>query len=184
MPRTSIWNSQHADFLEELCKENLTNDALAAKMSEQFGFRITARTLGDLLKRMRTPSDRLYRNTPYRKAGARHSGFPKMDHHLENVLLTFPPRPITDGERQLLLDWIASTDDLFAFVSERRSDDPAIYRRIVVMRRATKRHMYLMHSPRDSDCWIVVSATEREDIGRFPTLRAALNYIRPTANSA
>jgi hypothetical protein len=140
--------------------------------------------LGDLLKRMRTPSDRLYRNAPYRKPGARHNGFPKMHHHLENVLLTFPPRPITDGERQILLDWIATTDDLFAFVSERRSDDPAIYRRIVVMRRATNRNLYLVHSPKDSDCWLVMSATERENVGYFPTLRAALNYIRPTTPSA
>lgn len=104
--------------------------------------------------------------------------------HLKNVLRTFPPRPITDGERQILLDWIGTTDDLSAFVSERRSDDPAIYRRIVVMRRATRRHLYLVHSPKDSDCWIVVSATEQEDIGRFPTLRAALNYVRSTTPSA
>ena len=104
--------------------------------------------------------------------------------HLKNVLLTFPPRPITDGERQILLDWIGTTDDLSAFVSERRSDDPAIYRRIVIIRRATKRHLYLIHSPKDSDCWVVVSATEREDVGHFPTLRMALNYIRPTTSSA
>lgn len=105
-----------------------------------------------------------------------------MDHHLENVLLTFPPRPITDGERQLLLDWIATTDDFSVFVSQRRCDDPAIYRRIIVARRATKQRLYLVHSPKDSDCWIVMSAVESDDVEQFPTLRAALTYIRPAAS--
>lgn len=74
MPRASIGDTQHADFLEELIKENLTNDAMAARMSKQFGIRVMAGNVNGLLKRMRTPSDPLYRNTPYRKPGARHSG--------------------------------------------------------------------------------------------------------------
>lgn len=104
-----------------------------------------------------------------------------MNHHIDNVLRTFPPRPVTDGERQILRDWIRTTEDLSAYVSERRSDDPAIYRRIVVSRRATKQHLYLIHSPQGSDCWIVLSAVEAEDVGHFPTLRAALDHIRPAA---
>lgn len=74
MPRTSIWDTQHADFLEELIKENLTNDAMAVRISKQYKFRVTAANVNGLLKRMRTPSDPLYRKTPYRKPGARHNG--------------------------------------------------------------------------------------------------------------
>ena len=101
-----------------------------------------------------------------------------MTNLLDNVLLTFPPRPLTDGERQVLQDWATEHDDLIAFVSERRSDDPALYRRIVIARRATHQRLYLVHCPNGAPFWIVRSATEAEDIGRFPTLRTALNLVR------
>ena len=102
-----------------------------------------------------------------------------MDHHIESVLEASPPWPLTDDERQLLRDWAAASGVHSAFVASRRSDDPAIYRRIVIMRRATKRHLYLIHSPPGSGCWIVLSAIERENLGYFPSLRAALTFVRP-----
>ncbi len=37
----------------------------------------------------------------------------------------------------------------------------------------------LIHSHQNSDYWVMVSAAEGEDIGHFPTLRAALNFINP-----
>ncbi len=100
-----------------------------------------------------------------------------MPDFIDKVLRSFPPRPVTDGERQLLLDWIDTAEDFSAVVSERRSDDPAIYRRIVISRRATNRCLYFIHSPQHSDCWIMISAEDGQDVGRFPTLLAALNYI-------
>lgn len=103
---------------------------------------------------------------------------------MENVLPIFPPRPLTDGERQLLLDWTAETKAFFAFVSERRNDDPMIYRRIVVSRRATKQPLYLIHCHKNFNLWIMVSVVDGEDVGRFPTLRAALNCISPVTASA
>ncbi len=102
-----------------------------------------------------------------------------MDPHVENLPRTFPPRPLTDDERQLLLDWINAAKGFSAFVSERHTDDPAIYRRIVVSRRATKQHLYLIHPPKDSVYWIIHSTVSRGYVERFPTLRAALNHIEP-----
>jgi hypothetical protein len=100
-------------------------------------------------------------------------------HIASSVLLTFPPRPLTDWERETLRGWAEAVDGYTAFVAERRSDDPAIYRRIVIARRRTKQHAYTVHAPQGMDVWVVVSTTEGEDIGTFPTLRAALEFVRP-----
>ncbi len=102
-----------------------------------------------------------------------------MDQAADIALETLPPRPLTDEERQVLRAWIAATEVLSAFVSQRRTDDPTIFRRIVVLRRATKRYLYLVHCPPGASCWIVVSVVERETLGYFPSLRAALLFIRP-----
>jgi hypothetical protein len=96
-----------------------------------------------------------------------------------NVLLTFPPRPLTDWEQETLRGWLEAVDGFTAFVSQRRRDDPAIYRRIVISRRRTKQHAYTIHAAQGVDAWIVVSVTEGEDIASFPTLRAALEFVQP-----
>jgi hypothetical protein len=98
---------------------------------------------------------------------------------IDRVLCTFPPRPLADGERQLLAEWTEVVKDFSTFVSQRRSDDPAIYQRIVVSRRVTEQHLYLIHCPKDLDCWIMISAVEGKSIGHFASLRAALDYISP-----
>jgi hypothetical protein len=72
MPRTSIWIVQHIDSLEELLRDDLSNDDMAIRMSKHFGFRITAANVCNLLHRMRHPFDPFYRNIPYRKRGVRH----------------------------------------------------------------------------------------------------------------
>jgi hypothetical protein len=95
-----------------------------------------------------------------------------------SVLQTYPARAPTDGEREILRGWIATADRFFAFVSERRGDDPSIYRRIVIAHRRTKQHAYLVHAPQGLDVWVVASVKEREDIGRFTTLRAALEFVQ------
>jgi hypothetical protein len=41
-----------------------------------------------------------------------------------------------------------------------------------------KRYLYPGHCPPGASGWIVVSAVERETLGYFPTLRAALLFIR------
>jgi hypothetical protein len=102
-----------------------------------------------------------------------------MDHYIDSLLEGSPPRPLTDKERLMVRAWAEASSVHSAFVSERRTDDPAIYRRIVVLRRVTKRYLYLIHCPQGSNCWIVLSAVERDNLGYFPTLRDALNFIRP-----
>ena len=74
MPRSSIFGSEHADYLIQLLGEGLSNDALAARMSRQFKIRITAAQIQRLLHRMRSPTDPIYRAVPYRKAGSRFNG--------------------------------------------------------------------------------------------------------------
>ena len=70
-----------------------------------------------------------------------------MPSNTDNVILTFPPRPISQWERAVLAEWFAATkrkglDIAQAFVSERRGDDPKIVGRIVMRswNRARSRH--------------------------------------------
>jgi len=102
----------------------------------------------------------------------------------DNVILTFPPRPISQWERALLAEWHAATqrdglDVHRAFVSERRGDDPKIAGRIVVVLRASKDPAFLVHSPTESTFWVVTAGPRWDELQRFRTLRAALNSIRP-----
>jgi hypothetical protein len=49
----------------------------------------------------------------------------------------------------------------------------------VVVDRKSRTLLYFIYGPEGSDFWVVLSATEKEEIGRFPTLRVALNFVRP-----
>jgi hypothetical protein len=54
-----------------------------------------------------------------------------MPSNADKVILTFPPRPLSQWEKALLAAWLAATqrrglDVHRAFVSERRGDDPKI----------------------------------------------------------
>jgi hypothetical protein len=69
MPRTSNWDTQHIDYLQEFFRDHLSNDEMAIRMSKHFGFRITTNNVANLLNRMRQPSDPFYRNIPYRNRG-------------------------------------------------------------------------------------------------------------------
>jgi RimJ/RimL family protein N-acetyltransferase len=102
----------------------------------------------------------------------------------DNVILTFPPRPVSQWERALLAEWFAATqrdslDISRAFVSERRGDDPKIVGRIVVVVRPSKEPRYLIYSPAEQSFWVVATAPAWDNLQRFRTLRAALNSIRP-----
>jgi hypothetical protein len=102
----------------------------------------------------------------------------------DNVILTFPPRPVSRWERTLLAEWLtaaqrAGFDVSRAYVSERRGDDPRFVGRIVVMLRSSKEPAYLLYPPTASTIWVVMAAPTWEVMQRFRTLRAALNSIRP-----
>lgn len=91
-----------------------------------------------------------------------------------------PSRALSDGERELLRVWAAAgAGDVAAYAKGRLSDDPATIGQIVVTKRDTRQALYLVQSPADADFWIVTSLVEGSEVGRFPTLRTALNCIRP-----
>jgi hypothetical protein len=102
----------------------------------------------------------------------------------DNVVLTFPPRPISQWERTQLAEWHAATqlrapDIGLVFVSERRTDLPHIAGRIVVMLRLCKKPAYLVHAPNGLTFWVVAASPDWNSLHRFRTLLAALNFIRP-----
>ncbi len=99
---------------------------------------------------------------------------------MRDPLRYFPARPLTPDERALVAEWLASAGDIAAtYVSSRRSDDPAHYRRIVVVTKPDEGPSHFVHAPAGRAIWIVFSVGRRTRIQRFPTLRAALNFIRP-----
>jgi hypothetical protein len=104
-----------------------------------------------------------------------------MDHSIQHVPRTSLPRQLTDDERRLLRDWIQGAQNFTAFVSDRRTSEPAIYRRIVVSRRATRQHLYLLHAATESAGWVMLSIASGEYSDGFPTLRAVLHHIEPVA---
>jgi len=100
-----------------------------------------------------------------------------------DVLRTFPPRPLNPDERALVDTWLAATCDVAsAYVSERRSDDPVLYRRIIVTIGPKPSPSYLIHAPAGISCWLVSSVGHGSEVRRCDSLRAALNSIRPVFN--
>ena len=92
----------------------------------------------------------------------------------------FPARPLTPDERALLTEWLAAAGDIAAaYVSNRREDDPVLYRRIVIVTEPDEGPSHLVHAPSGRDIWIVFSLGRRVRLQRFHTLQAALNSIRP-----
>jgi hypothetical protein len=103
-----------------------------------------------------------------------------MPNRTGDVLRTFPPRPLNPDERALVDTWLAATCNVAsAYVSERRSDDPALYHRIVIAIGPDPRPSFLIHAPAGISCWLVTSVGHGSDVRRFDSLRAALNSIRP-----
>ena len=102
----------------------------------------------------------------------------------DQVLLTFPPRSISQWERALLAEWFAATqreglDVARTFVSERRGDDPRFLGKIVVVMQAKREPSFVVYSPRETAFWVVTEAPLWDRVQRFRTLRSALNSIRP-----
>jgi RimJ/RimL family protein N-acetyltransferase len=102
----------------------------------------------------------------------------------DNVVLTFPPRPLSQWERAQLAEWHAAArlrapDIGRTFISERRTDHPRIAGRIVVTLRSSQDPAYLVHSPTGLTFWVVAAAPDWDTLLRFRTLLDALNFIRP-----
>ncbi len=102
----------------------------------------------------------------------------------EDVQQTFPARPLEPDERALVAEWLAAaTDVVSAFVSERRTDDPTISRRIAISEVGNSAFTYLIHSPLRGNFWIVLDARYKPQFHRFDTLSEALNFVRPVLGS-
>lgn len=96
------------------------------------------------------------------------------------VFLTFPPRSIGDNEREILRQWFVETTDIAAaFACERRGDDPAYYRRIVIIEAGMRQPSYLVHCPDGTDVWLLTTLGEEHEVQMFPSLRTALQAVRP-----
>jgi hypothetical protein len=77
-------------------------------------------------------------------------------------------------------EWLALAGDIAAtYVSTRRSDDPALYQRVVIVTKPTEGPSHLIHAPSSRAVWIVFTLGRRTGTQHFPTIRDALNSIRP-----
>jgi hypothetical protein len=77
----------------------------------------------------------------------------------------FPARLLTPGEHALVAEWLAVAGDISsAYVSDRRADDPAYYRRIVVINNPADGPSHLVSAAAGRDIWIVFSLGRRTRI--------------------
>ena len=98
----------------------------------------------------------------------------------QDILQTFPARPLRPDERELVAEWLAAAGDVSsAFVSERRTDDPAIYRRIAISADGNDAFTHLIHTPLHTNVWVVLDVRFKPEVHLFESLREALNFIRP-----
>ena len=96
-----------------------------------------------------------------------------------DVLLTFPPRLLTLEESNLVAEWLSLAADVsLAYVSTRRSDDPAIYQRVVISDAPDNRATHLVHAPSGLRLWVKLTIGRDEGAELFGSLSAALNSIR------
>lgn len=99
---------------------------------------------------------------------------------MQAVLLRYPPRELSPLERELTNEWLALAADISgAYVSGRKSDDPALYRRIVITDGSEGHPTHLIHCPERLRLWIKMTLGAHQRVEMFDTLQAALNSIRP-----
>jgi len=103
-----------------------------------------------------------------------------MPGHSDDFEDALPPRPLRPEERSLLEEWLAAAGDVSsAYVSMRRDDGPALYRKIVITVEGDGEPSYLIDTPAGTDVWIVVQCRPAPDAEEFRSLREALNSVRP-----
>jgi hypothetical protein len=80
----------------------------------------------------------------------------------------------------LLDEWVSAAGDIAsAYFCERRSDDPAMYRRVVICEKADHGPSYLIHTAVSLDIWVKLNVRQTSKPQSFNTLREALNSVRP-----
>jgi hypothetical protein len=73
----------------------------------------------------------------------------------------------------------AAGDIASAYVSDRRTDDPAMYRCVIVITNSDEGPSHLVHAPIDEAVWVVFRVGKGSRVEKYQTLRSALNSIRP-----
>jgi hypothetical protein len=95
-------------------------------------------------------------------------------------LLRFPARPPTPDESKIVAEWLAAAGDVaFAYVSSRQQDDPALRHRIVIGIGPDNHPSHIVHAPSARNIWMVFALGRRTKVGRYASLRRALNSVRP-----
>src|ERR1700759_5456509 len=91
------------------------------------------------------------------------------------LLLRYPPRPLTPKERDLVDGWLNLAGDVaIAYASERRTDDPAMYRRVGSAAGAGDQPTHLVSCPDGMRLWVKLTVGAHPRVEIFDTLRAAL----------
>ena len=97
-----------------------------------------------------------------------------------DILLTFPPRMLSSTEQMLVQEWIGLANDVpFTYVSQRRSDDPALFGRVVIATGPDAKTSHTIHAPAESAPWLLTSMGPPRSVQQFNTLHDALNSVRP-----
>src|SRR5690242_19527017 len=92
------------------------------------------------------------------------------------ILLTFPPRMLSPTEQTLVQEWIGLANDVpFAYVSQRRSDDPKFFGRVVIATGPETKPSHTIHVPAGSALWLVTAMGPPQSVRQFNTLHDALN---------
>ncbi len=96
-----------------------------------------------------------------------------------DVLLSLPPRPLTQEETNLVAEWLSLSQDIsLAYVSARRLDDPATYQRVVISDAPDSRPTHLVHAPSGLRLWVKLTVGREDGAELFDSLPTALNSIR------
>jgi hypothetical protein len=102
-----------------------------------------------------------------------------MPKSFSDILLTVQPRALAPDECDRVAEWLSLAPDIpSAYVSMRRLDDPATYRRIVVATTPDGRPTHLIHAPSGTHLWVKLSIDQQSRVEMFDTLSEALNSIR------
>ena len=97
-----------------------------------------------------------------------------------DIVLTFPARMLSPTEQSLVQEWIGPANDVpLAYVSQRRSDDPTFFGRVVIATGSDRKPSHTIHVPAGSALWLVTAMGPPQNVRQFNTLRDALNSVRP-----
>jgi hypothetical protein len=77
-------------------------------------------------------------------------------------------------------EWFATAGDIAtAYISNRRSDEPALFHRIIIFTKPDDEPSHIVYAAAGRDIWVVFASGPRTRVQRFQSLRAALNSVRP-----